>query len=396
MPTSSVSGWLGRIGKVGALTGLAGLAVLALLSGSDRQSRLFPNSPSLIGWPYDTGAARAEAILAYVQTGPVSAIRHARRAIISDPLSVQAVSILGRAQLYSDDLANARQTFMVAGQLGWRDEMTQIYWLDQAIQANNFKTAAERLDALLRQSPDDVNRDKFLAVVSATPEGREALSKRLKLAPNWAHPYLTEVSSLGPSELTQRIDVLKRTGSGLWDCSSTGNIAQTLIDANRFDEAQSVWRQNCATSASLVYDGEFDHLDITHQSAAFEWQLTARGDVDIALLRSGDNGNRALSAKVNAATTLPVIRQLIVLTPGRYRLTWHLPQTSQAQARALEVSFACKADLGKAQNGAVDPVNAERRTLDVTIDFTCPARQLVFWLAPNSQIQLDRVSLQAI
>ena len=186
MPDTNAPGILGYMRKVAAGFGLLGLAVATLLSGSDRQSREFPNAPSVVGWPYDTGAARAKAAMAFVKTGPASAIGHAKRAVLSDPLSAQAVSILGRAQFYAQQFPEARTTFLVAGQLGWRDAMTQIYWLDQALQDKDYKVAAQRLDALLRQSPDDENRDRFLAIVAQTPEGRSALAERLKLSPGWS------------------------------------------------------------------------------------------------------------------------------------------------------------------------------------------------------------------
>lgn len=168
---------LGRVRAGVAVGGLMLLVVAALLSGSDRQSRDFPNSPSFVGWPYDTGAARAKAAQFFIRSGPASAIGYARRAIVSDPVSAQAVSILARAELYSGHPLQARKAFQVSGQLGWRDAMTQIYWLDQALQDNNFRVAAERLDALLRQTPDDENRERFIAAVTATPEGRSALAE---------------------------------------------------------------------------------------------------------------------------------------------------------------------------------------------------------------------------
>lgn len=60
MPGAKRSGVLNRLGKGLAVAGLILLAGASLLSGSDRQSRDFPTSPSLMGWPYDTGAARSK------------------------------------------------------------------------------------------------------------------------------------------------------------------------------------------------------------------------------------------------------------------------------------------------------------------------------------------------
>lgn len=378
--------------KTAAALAMLALAALALLSGSDRQSRDFPVSPSLVGWPYDTGAARAKATLALVRTGPASAISHAQRAVLSDPLSAQAVSILGRAQFYARQFPEARKTFLVAGQLGWRDTMTQIYWLDRALQDNDYKVAAQRLDALLRQSPNDENRDRFLAIVAQTPQGRSALAERLKLSPGWAREFVMNLGDLPADQILSRADIMRQTGKGVWDCKTSGPAAQKLISFGMLDEAQSVWRMNCASTGALVYDGGFEAFDTLKTSAAFDWQLSNRGDADVASTQSGKN-NRSLALEVNAATILPILRQLVVLKPGRYRLNWRTPETTPAQAKSLRVSLSCTPDLSRAADGTAVPGQPDTWAADFSIDAQCPAQMLVFWLAPKAPVQLDNVAL---
>lgn len=392
MAEAAAPGLFDRARKAAGAVGLLGFALAAMLSGSDRQTREFPNSPSLVGWPYDTGAARAKATLAFVRSGPASAIGYARRAVLSDPISAQAVSILGRSEFYAQQLPEARKAFQVSGQLGWRDAMTQIYWLDQALQGGDFRVASERLDALLRQSPDDENRDRFLAAVAATPEGRAALADRLKLSPIWARPLVTDVHDLPADQILQRVDLVRRTGKGVWDCKVTETITQKLINLNMLDEAQAVWRQNCEASNSLVYDGGFEHSDTLKATAAFDWQLSNRGDAEIALV-DDPAGHRSLALEVTATISLPIVRQLVVLKPGRYHLTWRTPDTGAAQARALRVSLACNVDFSRAVDGIAVPGRRNEWSQDFELDAECPARQLVFWLAPHAPVHLDDVSL---
>ena len=395
MPETTQSGPMNRVGKALAVTGLVLLALASLLSGSDRQSKDFPTSPSLVGWPYDTGAARAKAILAFVKTGPGSAIGYARRSILTDPLSVQAVSILGRSELYAGHPDQATKAFEVAGQLGWRDPMTQIYWLDQAMISSDYRVAAERLDALLRQAPDDENGPKFLAIVSENPEGRSALANRLKLNPGWAETYVTDVKELQPEQLIQRVDVIQRTGSGIWDCRASTPIVQQLIASKMLAEAQSVWRLACPSSSSLVYDGSFEQVDTTKTTAGFDWVLSNRGDAEIALGQDS-KGHRVLSMAVNASIALPIVRQLLVLKPGSYRLTWRMPDTGANEARAMRVSLSCESDYAKAAPGATDPAHVSGFVHDFIVDGQCPAPQLIFWLAPQAQVRLDDVALERL
>lgn len=396
MPGATASDMFGRLGKVLAVGCLLAVALAAVLSGSDRQSRDFPNSPSYVGWPYDTGAAGSKAVVAFLRTGPASAIGYASRSVISDPISVKSISMLGRSLLYSQRINEAHQAFVVAGQLGWRDEMTQIYWLDQALQGGDYKVAAERLDALLRQASTAENIDRFLPVVAATPEGRSAVADRLKLSPRWAQDmvnYLGEDLSL--DQIMQRADLVQRTGKGVWDCIAMERLAQKLINADKLDEAQMVWRSNCENDGSLIYDGSFERLDTLKATAAFDWQLANRGDANIEIV-SSPSGQRSLALEVTATITLPIVRQLVVLPPGRYRLNWRTPDTGDAQARALRVSLACQRDLGNSVEGVAVPGKRDAWSQEFTVDSQCPARMLVFWLAPQAAIRLDDVTLTAV
>ncbi|MBU6393169.1 MAG: hypothetical protein KGQ75_01205 [Sphingomonadales bacterium] len=375
-----------------AAAGLVLLAVAAVLSGSDRQSREFPNAPSVVGWPYDTGAARAKAAIALLRSGPASATGYARRSILSDPISAQAVSLLGRSELLSHRMLDAHRAFQVSGQLGWRDSITQVYWLDQALQSQDYRVAAERLDALLRQSPDREERDRFLAAVAATPEGRDALARRLRLAPAWAATMITDVRGLPADQLLLRSDLMRRTGPRVWDCQTSERLSQQLIAMNLLQDAQSVWRLNCQSTTSLVYDGRFDDLDVLKPATAFNWQLSNRGDADIALLDNA-TGNRHLRLRSNATVTLPILRQLVVLGRGSYRLTWRTPNTTNKEANSLRVSMTCRPDLSGSVTGKLVDTKQQTWSADFIVDGECTAQQLVFWLLPRNSIELDDVML---
>lgn len=395
MLATANSGLLSRVWAFAGGAGLVMLALAAILSGSDRQSRDFPNSPSVVGWPYDTGAARSMAAVALVRSGPASAIGYARRAIMSDPISSQAVSILGRAELFSRHQREARKAFQVSGQLGWRDAMTQIYWLDQALQDGNYRVAAERLDALLRQAPNDENRDRFLAAVAATPEGRTALAERLKLAPSWALPIVSDLRDLTIDTLLQRVDLMRKTGKGVWDCAASEMLTQKLVSMNLLDDAQFVWALNCGSAGTLVYDGGFEKFDILKPATGFAWQISDRGDVEIAVLKDAAQ-KQNIRVLVNSTRTLPIVRQLVVLKPGRYRLNWRTPETPRPQASRLVVSLTCTPDLSRAIGGYVAEGRSDTWTQDFNVDTNCPARQLVFWLPPHTEIHLDDISLVQI
>ncbi len=371
------------------------LAIAALLSGTDRQCREFPNSPSFVGWPYDTGAARSRAMRTFVTKGPAHAIGFARRAIASDPISVQAVSLLGQVMLYSQHTDEAHKAFYVSGQLGWRDRMTQIYWLDQALQSEDYKVASERLDALLRQAPLDESRDRLLAAMAATDAGRAALADRLKLSPAWARTIVTYVDDLPTDQLLERIDLMRRSGKGVWDCPDSEKITQRLINLGLIAAAQSIWQLNCDSSGALIYDGGLERIDTIRKPMGFNWQIASRGDVNVAIVNDV-TGHHNLALEVTGVTTLPILRQVLSLKQGRYNLTWATPATNPARADSIQVSLGCGADLSRASSGTRIPGERYTWRLLVEVDGKCPVQQLIFWLAPRTPIHLDDIRLSRI
>ncbi|OYU36280.1 hypothetical protein, partial [Novosphingobium sp. PASSN1] len=171
------------------------------------------------------------------------------------------------------------------------------------------------------------------------------------------------------------------------------NITQKLIDSNMLPEAQAVWRGNCSTSNSLAFDGGFDQLDTTKTGTGFDWRLTTQGDVDIQATQDAA-GNRRLELEVNAPLSVPVIRQRIVLKPGRYRLTWRTPETTQKAATGLTASLACAPSLRDALPGAADGAAKDMHVQEFIVDSSCAVGELVFWLSPKSQIHLDDITLR--
>jgi hypothetical protein len=181
----------------------------------------------------------------------------------------------------------------------------------------------------------------------------------------------------------------------VWDCPKTATFTQYLIRASLLAQAQSVWRMNCAPSNSLVYDGGFDRIDTTRSTTGFEWQLSGLGDISIAAAKDA-TGNRRLDLEVQGGVSVPIVRQLLVLDPGSYRLTWRTPDTSPAAAENLRAALACKLDLREALPGSSLVGRSDSHIQEFVLDAKCRDRLLTFWLAPNAKVHLDDVVLRSI
>lgn len=214
-----------RWGRPLALVLVAIYLVAAVVSGLDRSSLVVPQLSGVIGWPYDTLTARRHASDALAANQPRDAEVAARRALASDPVDPSVIGLLGWSALRSGDAARAEAAFRVSGTMGWRDPYTQLFWIDRGLALGAADSAAERLDALMRQSPGLPSADPLFAAITASVEGRTALAGRLAEQPNWGPTFLQAPRTLPVEQLANRVDVIRRTPARALDCAAMGAMA---------------------------------------------------------------------------------------------------------------------------------------------------------------------------
>ena len=163
------------------LGAVAAIAVLALGNGLDRASARNPDLARFVPGFLAAEAHRSTAATALQAGDKPLATAAAARAVASDPIDPRSTALLGASQLAAGQNVKADRSFRIAAKFGWRDPLTQIYFMNAALNAGQPRLAALRIDAVLRQAPNFPVRDMLLAQFEATPQGRAALAERLAL-----------------------------------------------------------------------------------------------------------------------------------------------------------------------------------------------------------------------
>ncbi len=400
-PVSNLAGGTrGLVLRVVLAVLLLGYAVVTVVSGVGRISTLDSRVVGPMNWPYDTMAARRAADDALAAKNPRLAEAMAARALLSDPVDPAVVGRLGWARMMQGNVAGADAAFRVSATMGWRDPFTQAYWIGQSLQLGQPDMAAQRMDALLRQSPGLDARDHLFAAVGATPQGRAALARQMTSHPGWTPAFLTPPAEISAQDLANRLDVIGQVPGQALDCPAMAGMVNALVAASMVAQAEAIWRKACGASDALIYDGRFAHFDVTAQGGtrAFDWQVASRGDVSLTLTPL-DATSRELEVRVSGAISRPVLRQVLVLRPGRYRLTWTMPDLSVTQAAMVRVGLGCNLGRGAAEPGQLLGEQARgggassRYARDVVVDGACQAQGLIFWVEPGVDVRLSDVQL---
>ena len=387
-----------RLARNASLTVLAlGLATLAWGSGFDRMTRAAPRLAQIVPEALRANAWRAEATRALEQN-PNRAEALAARAVVADPIDPASSSLLGAARFARSDGPGAAAAFRVAGALGWRDQETQLYWMLAALQASDYPVATERLDALLRQTPNHPQGGMLLGQLGATPAGRTALAKRLAARSSWFHVYLSTFDGVSPAQLADRAAVLEESAMApaKVTCTEIGPLAGALYGQDRAVEARRLRRSHCGARQALLADGGFDAARL-NETSPFAWQFMGEGGLDLRLEPTAQGAGRSnVGQTLFAASTLPQRRviafQSVQLGVGSYRLAWAANDADGGPTSRIAARLTCKRGEGAWPGSAVSSDGL--RTAEVEVPAGCAVQWLELAIDPGSGVvSLEEVRL---
>ena len=371
-----------------AVTAVVGYAVLG--SGLDRMSRDDPAIAGMVPVSFRAAAWRSGNAQDIVFKRYAAAQEKARRAIVADPIDAGSSSALGVAQLNLRQGKSAEKSFRVAGQLGWRDMTTQLYWLAVATDSGALAIAAERADALLRQNRELREQPGLLAPLEASEGGRRALATRLALHPEWSGDYWNKLYLLDRTQLVGRAMVLDQPAlrPPVLRCAEVRTMIAALAEKHEGARSRSVGDRFCAQAGgAMLADGGFEAAQLANSTSP-GWQFAGEGGLDIRLENNRSGGGKA----VVVASTLPQRRvfasQTLQLTAGHYRITWR----TTGHAPGIAVRLTCQQGVGAFLVAA--PSHDDRTVFDAQVGAECSTQWLELAVDPGvGPIAVDDVML---
>jgi hypothetical protein len=369
---------------------VAGLyAILALGSGLDRMSEDRPSLARHVPEFFQTFAARQLASDALQAQRPRDAIRPAMLAVQHDPADARSTGALGAAYYGANQSVRARETFSISGALGWREPLTQLYWMSAALEQGDLRVASPRLDAILRQTPQFEGRRQLLAPLEASPEGRAQLVRRLADTPWWRDDYFRDGYTLPLSGQSLRASVALGLvqDAGIRDCALVAPLTLSLASGGNNAGAHEVWRAHCMPpgEAGLIADGSFERASLTKRLTAFDWTWPEDGAIETALGPVPGFAGNALTVASTAPGKRAVATQLLALAPGRYRVTWRAASGPKQPATGISLSVTCERNERHQLAARLLDSRAARFAAEFDVPGTCPAQWLALIIAQGSE-----------
>lgn len=147
-------------------------------------------------------------------------------------------------------------------------------------------------------------------------------------------------------------------------------LIRQLKNENQWMEAHALWMRLWNKPLPLLFNGGFDQAFVT---GGFDWEIPGnndhRGGAVVSLAGRKDKG-QVLRVEFNGKRMgTPIVRQYMMLPPGRYRFTGTQQSTELRSDQGLAWVFSCATDKRElARMGSLKATGREWKPMETTLD----------------------------
>ncbi|RYY25570.1 MAG: hypothetical protein EOP62_13180 [Sphingomonadales bacterium] len=326
-----------------------------------------------------------------------------REALAQTPVNPGAVRNLAVAEGLVGNANVSERLFRAGETLSRRDLQTQLWHIESCVARDDIGCALTHYDRALRTSL--ASRDILLPVLvqaAEEPSVRQELLRLISSKPSWRVPFLDQVADNSPNS-----EAVFRTLAGgqldLADTAEQGLFVRALwrlIKINAYQHAFELYRTVRPPAAvnQLLRNGGFE---AESAMGPFEWQFSEEPDLSATRVQSNDGeGETVLSLVADNGRGGSVARQVLALTPGRYRLSFRTGNVSAEQAGQPLVELGCIGGVSLARMRA--PLSVQSQTTSLMLEVPadkCAAQSFQISLGAAgtaSQPWIDAIELAKI
>lgn len=251
------------------------------------------------------------------------------------PLSEVPLLIAARRAIDAGDQARADRLVAAASRRNPRSRYALLLQLDQHIRNGRADEAAATMAVLTRSFPDaGPLLTAQLALMAARPETRGAVRDVMAVDPELRIAVLEQLARRGVDPDTI-LDLAGPPRPGGETPRWQQLLLDDLVERGEVARARSVWQRLTGVEPPQVgvYDAGFAGLP---GPPPFNWKLETSGD-GIA-----ERTSAGLHAEYYGRGDTTLASQLLVLPPGRYRLSFAAEGRAQAEDGRLAFTVSCQ------------------------------------------------------
>lgn len=298
----------------------------------------------------------------------------ARDALSHNPLSPEALTLLGRASEQIGEKDRTSRLMTLATRINRRDLGSQLWLLNQELRGAQVNAALGRIDVLLRGQLDPVIEQLAPALppILLQEPYRLGYVKLLRTNPPWRPVWFVDLlrRAEDPSALNYLFAELQAEDPGPTEQELTVFLNR-LIEAGMFDEAHDAWLRTLplerGEEASLLYNSQF-HYQLTN--LPFDWVIAPVPHAAIQV--DSESGRRVLNVEFpGGRVKFENVSHLLNLAPGVYRFEGRERSQDVQNEIGLRWRISCIGDTSDTL-GTTDFINGETPWREFDMDFVVP------------------------
>jgi hypothetical protein len=345
-------------------------------------ARAWADHPASEMWQGLTGIGAA----ARQRNAPTEAIAQVMAAARKAPLASEPFLVRGVDAQVSGDQRLAGRAFEAAELRDSRSVAARYFLADHYFRTGNARRGLQEIAFLARMVPNGTaGLAPYLAAYAKDSRNHAQLRSLFRSDPALADAALSALAA--DSRNTRLVLSLADPASGSQPPAWAGRLIATLIDAGNYAAARQVWKRSAhldRAADATIFDADFKG---SNALPPFNWTLTSS-----ALGLSERRPGGALHVIYYGQDDGVLASQLLVLKPGRYRLT---AQVSGARPQSLAWFVTCAGASEPLSRLALEPADAARGWA-LAIPANCPAQKLELVGRSSDMPQQADVSIRAL
>jgi len=321
--------------------------------------------------------------------------RRAELVLTQEPLNARALRILGQLADDAGDEPRAAKLMHAAADHSLAESVAVYWMLQKSFATKDYAKTLSYADTLLRKRPQlMVHTISLLGKMAESPDKNAvgALETALARDPPWRGSFFAQLPR-GISDARTPLNLLLslKDGAAPPTTAELGGYLRFLISRKLYELAYYTWLQFLPADKlgriGYLANGGFESEP---SGLPFDWVISqgSGATIDIAALPNTADAHALLLDLGPGRADFRGVTQLLMLTPGTYRLEGKLKGESRGK-RGLQWSVAC-AGSGQSPIGKSDMfvgVSLTWREFDFTFtvpDADCRAQELHLALAARS------------
>lgn len=310
----------------------------------------------------------------------------AREALARSPFDVRALRVVGLTEARAGREAAADEILTLAGNWSLRDDPAHAWLVEYRLRRGDYASAFAHADTLVRRR-EDIRPTVFrLFTTAAIQDAARALPEVARLVdarPPWRQDYLDSLyTTVEGVQVAANLAVLLQRGDAPLTNQELTQLYMHLLDKGQIEAVRTVRAAINRPPAGAVANGGFGDAGAPEP---FQWRLAQEAGAVVEIVPDEVRpADPALRVAYDGYATVRFAEQLMLLSPGRYRLTAEArAEAGQPHERIVWNLICSPGDVRVLSVPAVGPSATAWSPLSA--EFTVPAGCAGQWLRLESR-----------